>query len=215
MPGFLRWMKIAGGCLLLLNVACERNRNGLPPGVASWVDPQDTRLVFNMPELASAQLRVRRYRANTGELVEEIGEWHSLDGRNLIAGLFLSESAEGPPLTDPWDPNEIVAKWAAFKDQSPSYGPLHESTNVLGPVLWRRASIGTRACVVFLQRWSVLGRKQLSAPITALSGYYCNTPGDVFSPAMAERVVKSVGLGLQPLPPLSGPPQPPRQLPTR
>lgn len=198
-----------GTCLLLLASGCQSGETGLPPGDAVWVDRQDTRLVFNMPELTRAQVRIRRYRAQSGQLIEEIGQWRGLDSHKIIAGLVLSESTDGPPLTDPQDPKDVVESRAAFRNQSPAFTALQQSANVLGPVLWRRASIGTRACVVFLQRWSVLGRQQLSAPITSLSGYYCNTPGEVFPPALAERVVKSVGLGLQPLPPLPAHPLPP------
>ncbi|HAT36520.1 MAG TPA: hypothetical protein DCS82_12465, partial [Rhodospirillaceae bacterium] len=135
-----------GVCILLLAAGCQTDESDLPPGQAVWVDPKDSRLILNMPELARAQLRIRRYREKTGRLVEEVAEWYGLEGRNIIAGLVLSESNEGPPLTDPQDPNEVAASWAAFQKQKPAYGGLEQSANILGPVLWRRASIGTRAC---------------------------------------------------------------------
>ena len=179
---------------MLSAMGCQSDYNNLPSGKTVWLKPNDTRLIFDVPELKRSKFRAQRYSSDTGNHIEEFGEWYRLN-EGSIAGLILSQSAEGPPLTDPQDPEDIAGRWAVFRNQKPSFGILKKSNNVLGPILWRRAGIGARTCVVFLQRWSLL-EKGLNrpAPITSLSGYYCNTPGGAFPPALAEKAVKSIGL---------------------
>ena len=178
---------------MLSLIGCQSNYGNLPSGKTVWIEPNETRLIFTMPELQQSQIRVRRYSSDTGNHIEEFGEWYRLD-KGSIAGLLLSQSADGPPLNDPQDPKDIASRWAVFRDQKPSFGVLKKSNNVLGPILWRRTGIGTRTCVVFLQRWSLEKTSNSSTPITSLSGYYCNTPGEVFPPSFAEKAVRSIGL---------------------
>ena len=179
---------------MLSTIGCQGGYNNLPSGRTVWIEPNETGLIFSMPELKQSQIRVRRYSSDNGTHIEEFGEWYRLD-QGSMAALLLSQSAEGPPLNDPQDPMDIAGRWAVFRNQKPSFGVLKKSNNVLGPILWRRTGIGTRTCVVFLQRWSFLEKgPNRTTPITSLSGYYCNTPGEVFPPSLAEKAVKSIGL---------------------
>ena len=197
-PKFIKYKFVIGlllcGLSLLSPIGCQSDYGNPPSGKTVWIEPNETRLIFTMPELKQSQIRVRRYTSDDGKHIEELGEWYRFD-KSTFAGLLLSQSAEGPPLNDPQDPMDIVGRWAVFRDQKPSFGILKKSNNILGPIIWRRTGIGTRTCVVFLQRWSLEKRSTNSAPITSLSGYYCNTPGEVFSPSLAKKTVKSIGLG--------------------
>ncbi len=194
----LRWAfkQIFAVCVgvCLVAAGCQTNSDGRPPGHTVWIDQGDARLIFNVPALAQINKSSRRFTDQSGQFVEEASEWDSNRAESVIAGLLLSEASVGSPLTDPQDPREVVQLWAVFRKQTPTFGTLNQSTNVLGPILWRRTSIGTRACVVFLQRWSVIGSLAPTAPITNLSGYYCRAVGAVFPPEFAENVIKSVGL---------------------
>jgi hypothetical protein len=205
---------LAAGVLL---TGCKTERgDGRPPGRTETVYRQDTRLVFDIPTLAFADLSVRKFRDQTGVRVEEVGEWVASSEFNVIAGLVLSESSAGPPLTDPQDPEDIAQLWAVFGGQKASFGKLQQGQNLLGPALWRRMSVGTRACVAFLQRWTFAAH-YANEPVTSLSGYYCNPPGRVLAPELAESVIRAVGIKptlaplqpLQPLPPLPPLPPPP------
>ncbi|MDA0656644.1 MAG: hypothetical protein O2912_09580 [Proteobacteria bacterium] len=186
-------------CILFLLSACETETDSRSSGQTVWVDRGDTRLIFKAPELEKVNIRIRRFTDQSGRFTEEFAEWNSDGKKNVIAGLILSEAANGSPLTDPQDPNEVLNIWAAFQKKNPAFGPLGQSSNALGPVLWRRVSIGTRACVVFLQRWSIATNPGPNAPISSLSGYYCNAPGHVFPPSLADKVIKSLGLYRKPL----------------
>lgn len=189
-------------CTLFLLSACETETDSRASGQTVWVDRKDSRLIFKAPELEKANIKIRRFTDQSGRLTEEFAEWISDSEKNVIAGLILSEAASGSPLTDPQDPKEVLNIWAVFQKQSPAFGPLGQSSNALGPVLWRRVSIGSRACVVFLQRWSIATNPRPNAPISGLSGYYCNAPGDVFPPSLADQVIKSLGLYRKALPQL-------------
>jgi hypothetical protein len=189
-------------CILFLLSACKTETDSRPSGQTVWVERGDSRLIFNAPELEKVKLRIRRFIDQSGRFTEEFAEWNSAGKKNVIAGLILSEATNGSPLTDPQDPNEVPNIWSVFQQQIPAFGPLGQSSNTLGPVLWRRVSIGARACVVFLQRWSIATNPGRNAPISGLSGYYCNAPGHVFPPSLADKVIKSVGLYRRPLPQL-------------
>ena len=82
-----------------------------------------------MAELKQSQFRVRRYTSDDGKHIEELGEWYRFD-KSSIAGLLLSQSAEGPPLNDPQDPMDIAGRWAVFRDQKPSFGILKKSNGL-------------------------------------------------------------------------------------
>ena len=175
---------------------CRSNYNKFPTGETVSIRPQESRLIFSMPELKKTQAQVQRFTSKTGNYVEEFCEWRGLY-KNDIAGILLSQSAKGVPLTDPQDPKNTTNQWSVFRDQKPSFGELRKSNNVLGPIVWRRSGIGTRSCVVFLQRWSLKMEKKSSSPITNLSGYYCKRSGKVFTPSFAEQVIKSIGLVIE------------------
>lgn len=194
----MRWAfkKIYAVCVgvCLTATACQTASNGRPPGQSIWLARAEARLIFNAPALLQASQKTQQFKDQSGHFVEETSEWISDQTKTIIAGILLSESSVGPPITDAQDPQEVVQLWAVFRKQTPSFGAIKQSKNVLGPILWRRASIGTRACVVFLQRWSVIGTLAPSAPITNLSGFYCRAPGAVFPPEIAENVIQSIGL---------------------
>ena len=193
----MRWVfrRIYRVCVgvCLAATACQTEPDRYPPGQAVWITKEETRLIFNAPALIQSGRKAQRFTDHSGQFVEETVEWRSNNTGKTIAGILLSESSKGPPITDVQDPQEVMQLWAVFRTLTPTFGALEQSKNTLGPVLWRRASIGTRACVLFLQRWTIIGTLAPSAPITNLSGYYCRPPGAVFPPEIAEDVIQSIG----------------------
>ena len=89
----------------------------------------------------------RRFTSSDGRYVEEDALWSGPSGSELGAGMLLSESRNGPPISDATDPAGTVEHWLRFRDKKRTFGDLIGSKNVLGPVLWRRSRIGTTTCV--------------------------------------------------------------------
>ena len=179
--------------VFLTAAACQMGPGVDPSGQLAWVGKKQSRLIFRAPALVQSSQKAQRFTDQSGRFVEESSEWKTNGTENTIAGILVSESSAGPPITDTQDPREVTQLWPVFRNLTPTFGLLKRSKNVLGPVLWRRASIGTRACVLFLQRWSTTRTPMPSAPVTNLSGYYCRPPGAVFPPEIAENVIKSIG----------------------
>lgn len=164
---------------------------GAPDGTVGWISSAEARLVLDLPTLAGGTVTRRRFTSADGRYVEEDAQWTGPTADPVSAGLLLSESTAGPPLTDAEDPRGPVHHWAVFRDRQRGFGELIGSRNVLGPVLWRRVQVGPTTCVAFLQRWT---GATPSAPASTLIGYYCAAPGEALSPGEAETVVRSVGI---------------------
>lgn len=126
-----------------------------------------------------------------GRYREERGRWSAPDARFATAGMLLSESTAGPPPTDPRDPRDVPAAFPELAHFRPGPAEIVATRNALGPAQWRRATLGTATCVLFLQRW---GGEAPQAPATTLAGYYCAPPGAVLTPGNAEAAVQAIGL---------------------
>lgn len=149
-----------------------------------------SRLVLAVPTLAGADFVGGLVTSPSGRYREERGAW--LAGEQApTAGMVLSESRGGPPLTDPRDPRDIPAAFPELAHFRPGPAELIATANALGPAQWRRATLGTATCVLFLQRW---GGDTQQAAASTLAGYYCAPPGAVLTPGNAEAVVQGIGL---------------------
>ncbi len=169
--------------------ACESAPAG-PEGSWTMLPPEAARLTLSIADLPG-EARRARFRSGDGRYVEETAQWG--DGGTASAGLRLSEATPGPPLTDPQGPGDIIESWTALRDKRPALTEPGVSRNALGPVSWWRASLGTKVCVLFLQR---PGPQHPTA--ATLSGYYCNPGGTPLSPQAAATVVESIGLRPRP-----------------
>ena len=163
----------------------------VPSGQVASIKTTQSRLILSLQTLTGGTVVRRRFTSSDGRYVEEDALWSGPSGSELGAGMLLSESRNGPPISDATDPAGTVEHWLRFRDKKRTFGDLIGSKNVLGPVLWRRSRIGTTTCVVFLHRWI---QTPPSGPASTLSGFYCATPGDTLSPGEAETVVQSIGL---------------------
>ena len=163
----------------------------LPSGEVVSIKAAQSRLVLSLHTLAGGTVVRRRFTSSDGHYVEEDALWSGPPGSKVTAGILLSESRTGPPISDATDPAGTVEHWAPFRNKQRTFGDLIGSKNVLGPVLWRRSRIGTTTCVAFLQRWI---HNPPLGPASTLSGFYCAAPGDTFTPGEAETVVQSLGL---------------------
>ncbi|MGE4218344.1 MAG: hypothetical protein AB7G39_02755 [Alphaproteobacteria bacterium] len=150
-----------------------------------------SRLVLAVPTLAGGGFTGGRVVSPSGRYREERGAWEAGGRPAATAGMVLSESRAGPPLTDPQDPADVPPAFPELAHFHPGPADLVATTNALGPVKWRRAALGTATCVLFLQRW---GSDAQQAPASTLAGYYCAPPGAVLTPGNAEAVVQGVGL---------------------
>ena len=125
----------------------------VPSGEVASIRTAQSRLILSLQTLTGGTVVRRRFTSSDGRYVEEDALWSGPSGSELGAGMLLSESRNGPPISDATDPAGTVEHWLRFRDKKRTFGDLIGSKNVLGPVLWRRSRIGTTTCVVFLQRW--------------------------------------------------------------
>jgi hypothetical protein len=163
----------------------------VPSGRVVAIKSAQARLLLPLRVLNGGTVARRRFTSANGRYIEEDALWTGPVASPVTAGMLLSESRAGPPVTDAEDPAETANHWAAFRGKRKTFGDLVGSNNVLGPVLWRRSRAGATACVVFLQRWH---QSPPAGPASLLSGFYCNAPGDTLSPGEAETVVQSIGI---------------------
>ncbi len=162
-----------------------------PPGQVAVIRTTDARLSMGLRVFDGGRVTRRRYSSVDRRHIEEDALWTGPGNNPVAAGLLLSESLGGPPVTDAKDPAEIVDHWAAFRGKRRTFGDLVGSKNALGSVLWRRSRVADSTCVVFLQRWSV---NPPAGPTSSLSGFYCAAPGETLTPGEAETVVQSLGI---------------------
>lgn len=173
--------------------ACAGPPPSRPPGDSGTVAAANARLLLPLQTLPK-EGQFRRYASADGRYREETAQWGENPYREAVAGIVLSQASPGPPLTDPSSPEAGIPLWPDLRDKRPALTKTVDSRNALGPVQWRRAGIGTSACVLFLQRWPAGGPSAPDGLPSTLSGYYCNRPGVTLSPGAAETVVRSIGL---------------------
>ena len=162
-----------------------------PSGKVSVIQTAEARLSMSLHVLDGGRVTRRRFISTDHHHIEEDALWRGPDKDPISAGMLLSESLAGPPVTDGEDPAEIIDHWAAFRGKRRTFGDLIGSKNAIGRVLWRRTRVSDSTCVVFLQRWS---RDTPSGPASSLSGFYCAAPVEILSPGEAETVVQSLGI---------------------
>lgn len=163
----------------------------IPSGRVIAIKSAQARLLLPLRILNGGTVARRRFTSANGRYIEEDALWIGPGASPVTAGMLLSESRAGPPVTDAEDPAETADHWAAFRGKRKTFGDLIGSKNVLGPVLWRRSRIAATTCVVFLQRWY---KSPPAGPASLLSGFYCNAPGETLTPGEAETVVQSLGI---------------------
>jgi hypothetical protein len=168
--------------------ACQAPAPEGPDGLWTVPTDADARLSLPLRELSDPPQRARFVSAD-GRYTEETAQWHGADSDRPSAGLRLSEATPGPPLTDPTDPESVVADWAFLRDKRPSAGERRTGKNAYGPVAYWRVGVGTTVCVIFIQRLPPNDRTEAT-----LSGYFCNPPGLPMPPQAAATVVESIGL---------------------
>ena len=171
--------------------AGSRPPSNLPSGHVVAIRTAQSRLLLSLQTLTGGTVIRRRFTSSDGQYIEEDALWTGPPNSQVAAGMLLSESRSGPPISDSTDPAGTVDHWVVFRGKRRTFGDLIGSKNILGPVLWRRSRIGTTTCVAFLQRWV---QNPPSGPASTLSGFYCAAPGDTLSPGEAETVVQSLGL---------------------
>ena len=171
--------------------AGSRPPSNLPSGHVVAIKTAQSRLLLSLQTLTGGTVIRRRFTGSDGQYIEEDALWTGPPNSQVAAGMLLSESRSGPPISDSTDPAGTVDHWVVFRGKRRTFGDLIGSKNILGPVLWRRSRIGTTTCVAFLQRWM---QNPPSGPASTLSGFYCAAPGDTLSPGEAETVVQSLGL---------------------
>lgn len=162
-----------------------------PSGRVIDIKSTQARLLLPLRVLNGGTVARRRFTSADGRYIEEDALWTGPGTSPVTAGMLLSESRAGPPVTDAEDPAETADHWAAFRGKRKTFGDLVGSNNVLGQVLWRRSRAGATTCVVFLQRWS---QSPPAGPASLLSGFFCNAPGETLTPGEAETVVQSIGI---------------------
>jgi len=172
--------------------ACGTVDSRRPEGTTKPLAAPQSRLVFDLPGLASAKPDYRRYTSTDGRFVEEFATWTG-DSKSPIAGLLISEAVGAAPLLDAESLERTVDLWSALRDKKPGFGPLKQGRTASGAVSWRRASIGTRVCVVFLQRLKTASG-DVADKRAVLTGYFCNPRGSTLAPDTAEAAVKAAGL---------------------
>lgn len=178
--------------LCMAVAACGTPDARRPEGTVAPVAAGQTRLAFDLPALSAGKTEFRRYTSANGKFAEEYGLWNA-GKEGASAGLLLTEAKGAEPLLDAKEPGETIGLWRTLRDKKPAFAPLNRSRNANGPISWRRAAVGTRICVLFLQRLPV-GRTGGRERRAILTGYYCNPPGTTLPPLAAEAAAKAPGL---------------------
>ena len=178
---------------VLIAAGCAKPPSSQPLGESVVLAPGETRLRLKVPTLPP-EGAATRFTSADGRYVEETAKWGDPALNKASAGIVLSQAQPPPPLTDPKDLEGLTGRWSALRDKQPAFGKLVQTQNALGPALWRRAAIGTAACVLFVQRWPDGIAGAPDGKPTTLSGYYCNPGGVPLAPGAAETVVRSITL---------------------
>jgi len=170
----------------------KRNRLfKVPQGQIALIRTTEARLSMSLNVFNGGSVVRRRFTSTDRRHIEEDAFWTGSKNNPVLAGILLSESISGAPITDGLDPAKMVDHWAVFSGKRSTFGDLIGSKNALGPVLWRRSRVSGSTCVVFLQRWS---HNPPAGPASTLSGFYCAAPGETLTPGEAETVVQSLGI---------------------
>jgi hypothetical protein len=177
---------------LLLVAACAGRGDARPPGETLVLKADATRLEINLPGFERNPGEHTRYTSADGRYRDDFAEWRLAD--DTIAGLALSTAKTGKPLTDPVRETEVLKIWPVFEDRRPAFGNPATVENDRGAIAYRRVAIGTRSCVLFLQRWTQADPRVAANGPTTLSGFYCNPSGMILPPDAALAVVRAVVL---------------------
>lgn len=175
-------------------VGCDEfGWNPLAPGpddpLAAVDLPPPTEMTFTLPTLEKASIQNdRSYDEDTDILVRK-RDWNAASADTVEAGLLVRRRLSGGPVPIPNDPRDAVAYWHRLTLRHLRFYDLYESRNSIGPVLWRRFTMGPKICVMFVQGWT-----PDSAAARAVAGYYCAAPGTALTEGQAESVVRSVRL---------------------
>jgi hypothetical protein len=127
--------------------------------------------------------------AETG-LLQRRRTWRGPPDNDVAASLMEIRALSGESLGDPPSPMQATEAWEQLSQRRLDFQTLFQSTNAIGPVLWRRFLMGPSICVAFSQGWAPDGGE----PTRHLMGYYCAASGDALSDGQAETVVRSVRL---------------------
>lgn len=175
-----------------LLIACAGRGDGRPSGQTVALKADAAQLGFDLPGFENAPVEHTRYTSADRRYREEFAEWSLAD--KTIAGLTLSVATAGKPFTDPTKPAEILKIWPVFDDMRPTFGNPATTESGLGRIAYRRMAIGTRACVLFIQRWPEAAPGIPTEGPANLSGFYCNPPGILLPPDAAITVMRAVVL---------------------
>src|SRR3546814_20371287 len=117
---------------------CHVRTHSCPPRVCCClaagmtVDaPAESRLKLSLPTLEGGTVLFRRFVVEPGRVIEETGEWAGPGHLPATAAMILSESAAGPPPTDPHDPEEVIDLFPSFNARRAGVGLLVDSQTKL------------------------------------------------------------------------------------
>jgi hypothetical protein len=114
--------------------------------------------------------------------------WRGPPGNDVSASLLELRHKDGTPMGDAPTPEEATRNWDILAQRELVFQDLYSSRNAVGPVLWRRFTMGPNICVSFAQGYSPDG----DIPARHLLGYYCAPAGEAFSDGQAETVVRAI-----------------------
>lgn len=119
--------------------------------------------------------------------------WRGPPGNDVAASLMELRRLDGAELGEPVPPDLAVRYWEVLGQRQLVFQKLYQSQNAVGPVLWRRFTMGPAVCVLFTQGWSPQGWSPGSGtPTRHLLGYYCAPSGQQLTDGQAETVVRAV-----------------------
>lgn len=114
--------------------------------------------------------------------------WRGPPDNDVAASLLERRRLDGAALGEPPLPSIAARHWERLSQRQLVFQTLYESRNAIGPVLWRRFTMGPAICVLFSQGWSPDG----AAPTRHLVGYYCAPSGQALTDGQAETVIRAV-----------------------
>ncbi len=173
--------------LFQLNACAEFDWNPLDP---RFVAPEDKREV-PAPELIHYNLSIFKTHNpiffenkiyDPKPILQRSFNWEPIKKFSPFGKIRLWHSLDKAPAPQAQDPKEIISSLDPFKSKKIQYLNYVETKNSLGPVEWRRVSVGPDICVIFQQNWKE----------ALVTGYFCAGAGKALSSGQAETVIQSI-----------------------
>ena len=160
------------------------------------LDPNDSKIVFQAPELRDKVGRFsRNYNAKQSVLIER-AYWVGPEARHAKALVQYIKASPGYHLRRETDVAELLERITVFQDKSLDVESEKWAVNGLGRIKYRRFSFDDTNCLVFSQQFGSSGSDLGGGGLgdQQMIGYYCADPGKSLDATDADQILTSINL---------------------